>query len=507
MLAVGLAAWLTPPLPYLDDAYIVAHSADVLRQGHDAAFGVPALVGITSPPYLLLVWGLQAIGLDALLSLRVATAAGLSAFLLAVWILLRRRGLRDWQAMGLLAVLLLSGQTILGLTNGLETGVATALSVWLIAATEERERWTVAILSGLIPCLRPDLLPLVGVAWLRATWGLPWSRRLGTVGVAALAAAPFVLWIRADTGEWWPQTLAAKRVFFAEGCQPLFERLTFAGSLIADWATTTVPVAVGVLLALRSATGRWLVLATLAILLAYATTLPGGIAHNDSRYLTPLWLPLAVLGLSDALVTLPHDRTLGSVAPLGGILLVAAGLRHPPVFAEWNQFAQDVVSTAAWVDRETPADATLLVHDAGGLSVLAHRRLVDLVGLKSIGSIDAHAAYTWPSCGVQRAQAFAAIAASANARYLVVVDEWERIFGLAQALARRGWTLTRLREHPAGTRGYDVYRLQRTADASVPGRDAANTVAATVPGHNSSPSTSSSAAADTAAPRTNGNGR
>src|SRR6185437_14310541 len=74
--------------------------------------------------------------------------------------------------------------------------------------------------------------------------------------------------------------------------------------------------------------------------------------------------------------------------------------------------ARELVNTAMWVDTNVPADAVVLVHDAGAISTFAHRRAVDLVGLKTPSSIEAHRRLTAPSCGRDRPAAIADIAAA-----------------------------------------------------------------------------------------------
>lgn len=459
-MAALAAGWLTPALPYLDDAYIVAHSAEVLRSGHDAAFGVPALVGITSPGYLALVWLVQALGASPLLSLQIVTAAGCWLLALGAWRLVGDLGADGWRRWAVPVLVLASGQTVLTLTNGLETGWAAALMVWAVVAVRHDRPWLAVALSGLLPALRPDMVPLVAIVAVAAGWSRPWTTRVALALTAAAIALPFFAWVRLDTGAWSPQTLDAKRVFFAEGCWPITDRVDMAGRVLQAWALATPVVVVGALASVRVRLARWGLAGVLVILAAYTSTLPGGIAHNDSRYLTPLLLPFALTGLATVLRAADvHAGRSGAAAATG--LLAALAAWSPATFVAQSAFARDVVDTAAWIGRETPADARLLVHDAGGLSVLTRHPLVDMVGLKSPASIGEHARTTWPSCGRQRSQAIDAIARAGQPQYLVVVDEWERIFRIADGLKAAGWTLTAVRTHPPGTNGYDVYRLAR----------------------------------------------
>jgi hypothetical protein len=123
------------------------------------------------------------------------------------------------------------------------------------------------------------------------------------------------------------------------------------------------------------------------------------------------------------------------------------------------EFGNEIKSTAEWVDAHLPADAVLLVHDAGGVSEFAHRRAVDIVGLKTPSSIAAHARWTWPTCGVARRTAFAAIAENSRASHLVALTGWDA--PLRESLEEQGFSLTPVRSAPAQGLGYTVYRLQK----------------------------------------------
>jgi hypothetical protein len=58
-----------------------------------------------------------------------------------------------------------------------------------------------------------------------------------------------------------------------------------------------------------------------------------------------------------------------------------------------------------------PDDAVILVHDASVVSELTRKRYADIVGLKTPANIDAHARWTWPTCGATRGNAIADIVA------------------------------------------------------------------------------------------------
>ena len=139
-------------------------------------------------------------------------------------------------------------------------------------------------------------------------------------------------------------------------------------------------------------------------------------------------------------------------------MALATSLVGGRTWIDQTEVSRESAATAVWVDTYVPHDAVLLVHDAGVISELAHRRAVDLVGLKSPASVGAHLRSTWPSCGADRSIAVAAIARAAGASYVVVDASWDRAFGLVQGLSAQGFRLTLERPSPVSN-GYVVYRL------------------------------------------------
>jgi len=77
--------WFVPVWPYLDDGYIILHSADVVLSGRDAAYGSPALTGVTSPAYLALVVVLELLHVRGAPAIQVANILGLTASLFGSW--------------------------------------------------------------------------------------------------------------------------------------------------------------------------------------------------------------------------------------------------------------------------------------------------------------------------------------------------------------------------------------------------------------------------------------
>jgi hypothetical protein len=459
-LAIVAAYRLTPPLARLDDAYIALHSARVVLSGHDPIFGVPALVGATSPAYVALLTGILAAGVtDGDTVLRLANALGIVAFAWSVWYLAGVEKLSLVRRVALVIVALGSGVIIpFNLTNGLETGWAIATLTFAIAAA--RAGWIVPVgfAVGLLPFLRPDLAPASAVVLLYAIRGRPRREQLTAVCAAVTAAVPWLLWTRIDTGTWIAQTFRAKQLFHAEGCRPPIEKAVTVLRGVGVGLAQMFPLSLGLLVLGRDKLGR-LGLAAMAVAgIAYFIAFPGAIGQPFLRYLTAICVPWLCLGLALGLARV------SSVA--GASLAIAVIVMQVPLTHDQNAAVSEEVKAAAeWVDVHVSPGAIVLVHDAGAISEFAHHPAIDLVGLKTPSSIAAHARWTWPSCVAERGIAVSAIAERSGATYFVAASGWDEY--LSPPLIASGFVLTPVRLHPPGRFGYTVYRMERKPRAAV----------------------------------------
>jgi hypothetical protein len=456
-LIAAAAFVLTPSLPWLDDGYISLDSAQSLLSGGDVQYGSSPLTGVTSPPYVLLLALLLQAGMAPLLAMRIASALGLAALAGAVWWLGRSVGLDGWRRWALPLAVLTAGPVIAQATNGVETGWAMAVATALIAACIAEQRLAVAVLAGLLPWLRPDLLPLAGVVLLLSIWRQPASVGLKLLIAAAIAFVPWSVWVRVDTGAWIPQTMAAKAAFFAQSCYPLPLKASIVGQALAAWFTAFLPAGLlGAIFVLRGPVGRLALAASIVTIAAYTAILPSGLFHNYHRYLYPIGVPLLALGLAVSFSARAFVWRVGAIAVIAGSLLLwpTRQLGAPSEPAER-------LAAAAWVTEHVDPAATLLVQDAGVFSVFTPNPLVDLVGLKTPASVAVHQARTEQSCGANRLDAVAAIAKSSRAGYLIVTSNWDATFSLIEGLRERGATLELLRFPPnSPDDGYNVYRMR-----------------------------------------------
>ncbi len=194
-------------------------------------------------------------------------------------------------------------------------------------------------------------------------------------------------------------------------------------------------------------------------LIASVWTFATAIYQTDGRYLVPLLIPWLVLG---ATVVMGHAPP---VAPRTFIWCEVAIIAL--FFARWpmTERGVEMASTAAWVNAHTSPSDVLLVHDAGMLSVLSPtRRAVDIIGLKTASSVPVHAALTYPSCGADRAQAFAQIARSSGASYGIVTNAMSGWYDIRTALTQAGAHLEPGRRTDL-VYGYNVFRIDWPAES------------------------------------------
>jgi hypothetical protein len=454
----GMAWGVTSAMPVLlDDAYIPLYGAHVLVDGNDAVFHAPALTGATSPPHLAMLALLVTAKVPDVLILRLVSTVSLLAYVGALWALASVMGWRVRNRVLFVALGLATGSAFVQITSGLETGLATAAVLAAIAAViTGRTRWTAALV-GIIPWIRPDLALIAAAIWIYAITD-PRFRRPLLVWIPVAIAIPFVVWIATNTGHVLPNTVAAKRLFFAEGCLPLSEKLLVAILGVAHWVMLVAPAAVlGTDTAVRTRLGRLLIAAVVATLTLFVIDLPGAVTHNNHRYLYPIALPFLLYGVAG----------LSRLSPLKFAIAVATAVLVAPTqlsaLRVARDYSQELTELRTWVDANLEPGRRIAVHDVGVLAFTSHE-LVDIVGLKTPASVEAHARFTWPSCGAERPAAFRSIVASHPADYLVVTTGWDEAFRISKALDAREVL------KPASGPGYKyvVYRLAPTSQIAVP---------------------------------------
>ena len=444
----------------LDDAYITIANARQLLTGQVDDYGQSMPSGATSLVHLVLLTALGTLLDLPQASMALAMLASF-AYVTGLYLALRATGARSVVVvLGCLAGFL-GFKAWFQLMNGLETGWAMAGVAWALYLTQRIDsRNHLLALAGLIalmPFLRPELAMLsatlslmVALRWRTSPMRLVAPALLGLAIVAAMAALALTV-----TGGVLPLTAGAKVAFFAEAELPMVLRFRL---MLEAVCTLPLGLVLTGFVGLPMIRGGWAFPAfAAAFLVVTAMTLPGGLMHNDQRYLYPL-LPMALTGW--AAIAARSDLLNGrswQVVSLAAAAIVAgffvSGWRD---YRESMLFTDDQMRMVGWAEVNLPRDARILIHDAGYIGWAADYRLVDLVGLKTPESIEVHRRFTLPSVGRDRSIAIARIAAQQNVTHAIILD---RLFwrDIAAGLRRQGWELEPLRKGP-GTL-YQVYRL------------------------------------------------
>ena len=464
----------------LDDGYIVLHNAQSLIAGDENFAGGPPLSGATSllhtlaTTLLLLVlpgpltlWFLQWLAI---------LVAGLGFDRLA-----HNSGCGPGMRLAIVAGVLLAGQPLLVLLNGVETGWAIAASAWALAlAVSPGTDRRLPILCGLMPFIRPELGALAALLLLDRAWRRyaecsdlkGWTRGVGQ-DLLTLAAASLPLlavqWL--GGGGPLPNTAAAKHYFFADFRLPLGARIALVTVSVAFFAKTLGPIFLSMFL-IRTRFAMLGTVFTLIILASFLLMLPSGGFYNGHRYLYIL-TPIMAVNLIGALGAGKRGWRTAAMAILGmGIIWNLATL--PGDYLHYAAKADSKLRTmsglAQWIETNLNPVELVLIHDIGYVAYATAQPLNDLVGLKTPDNIDIHRRHTVRAATIPSHQTLPAgdagwgesierIALRSGARILVVSDGWEPEFRMASGLQARGWSLIRLSTDRL--EGYEVYRIDQ----------------------------------------------
>jgi hypothetical protein len=437
-----LLAWVVmhalrpvPGFP-LDDPYIVLHSAQVMHWGFDPNYpGVPALYGVTSAPFLALVYGLLFL-LRPLTALDTACWMGVLAYALGLVKMARVLRLGAFEGTSLVVLGMISSFVPIHLLNGLETPWAMAGVAWALAFSSDAQRYArwAALAVGIAGAIRPDLAPFAAFLVIALTVercrGRQWARRriameLGVL--AALAIVPLIpgaLWYHHATGAFYPLTGAAKRYYMATDHQRWDERLLTEVTLFGVFVITCGPMMAGAFRAMGSAVAKAILGSISLVLLIAFFGSPDSLAWNLFRYQV-VFTPMVVWGMGFSL-----RRDAGWRA---GRKMLIASLVYSAVcvlpfslclyLRDSRRFDGGVHELAAWCQQTLPAGTRVLVQDAGYIAYGTKLRVIDYVGLKTPEAMTLNKTYSWPTAGRERAKTVAALSLREHADYLIVLGQ------------------------------------------------------------------------------------
>ena len=386
----------------------------------------------------------------------------------------------------------LVGSVPMQLINGVETGLALAAVAWMLSFLSEPagsrlRRYGAPLLCGLLPYVRPDLSALSLAAFAMLAVGRLRSQAdrraalrgiLADLAIAVAAALPFALWYLRDLGTLFPSTVMAKRYFHAEAAMPLGVKLS---AVLKSLGRFTLRIGIVVLLvpllALRPA-GRAGILFFLLFVTTYALQFPTALMFNEYRYMMPMVPVIMLAGACAFRSGTPALRAAASAILAATLLLVVVdpGLSEPSVMDRahrprfrihlrldnWYEYQYCCGlwsgcnrATCLWCEENLPKDATVLIHDAGAISFYTHLHLVDVVGLKTPASVEAHRRFTYPSMGLRRGDAVNEIATNSHCGYYVAMGTFDGPYHILEGLLAHGWTADVIFTNC----DYTVYRL------------------------------------------------
>lgn len=455
VLLVAFRSGLTYPL---DDAYITLHNAAVLRNGVDPNYsGVSPLAGATSPIHLaaitVLSFVVPAEWAPLLLCVTFALLYPIGVLLAAQHMGASRR------AAGLvMLVAMLSAFTIYHLFNGLETGMSMAAVSWAtFFATRKKLNHATPILFGIMPFIRPEL-SILSAAFMAQQLFVRYERTdlagaATDVLIFVAAALPWAAWSYLNTGSIALNTAEAKAMYFAEAQLPISAKLTLLRSTISPIAL--LPAVMGLCFVPRNRVGICLTGFMITLIVVYSWKLPGWMNHNYGRYLQILIPPSLILlaAISD------RERIANWILVALLVLGAFAFPRAYGVLTENWRHTHTSLATAKWASETLPANATVLIHDAGYVSYETKLRLIDLVGLKTPSSIAVHRTLTYPTNGALRGPATCKIASANRATHAIILKDHEAFWSqIAVDLRNCRWRLTTLKS-AQGFGDYSVFRL------------------------------------------------
>jgi hypothetical protein len=449
-----------------DDAYISQHSARFLGEAEDPSYpDSRPLTGATSLLHVLVLWMAMRV-LPPLGAVEFVSWLGAAVYFFAIGQLVCSRVRTPALQVLIILIGCTAGSTWFHLAGGQETAWAMAGAAFLLhyAQHDDGRSSIAASLAGILPWFRPDLVVLT-IGFLARRFSSGRARFIRDASIVGLLALGYVATSWLLSGAPIPNTLSAKKEFFAYYSRPFELNALVLAVILGRWAFHFGPIVVALIVARRHPTDSVGVYALLAYLFVMTFMGPNVLEHNFFRYLHPVVVPVAVAGLC----SVPSRSRQWLVASA----LIWIAWTTP---SRWESYATwKAVSTgtqaevAAWLSRHAAPGDRVLVHDAGYLSEHTTLELYDLVGLKTPASTTVHAELTGPSAGRLRADALHRIACRVDPHWYVALNGWEWVFDLTYGLSVKGWAavpmLRTSRVSPGRglePLGYTVYRLIRS---------------------------------------------
>lgn len=379
-----------------DDTYVFLRTAENIANGDGFAFNFGEKgVSVTSPLWTLLIAAASAVDIDPYIAAKGLDLVFASLALLSLMGLIVE--LTEDRAFAVIGVVIFSLDAwhLRWAGSGMETSLATLLTLVTIRHALKGDLLTMATSGALLVLVRPENLVLLGLIFGLRPWEdrRPW-RKLVAPGVVAggiLLSWVVVSWV--VTGSPISNTLAAKASRF----------LSWPGMLAASWDSLRIAVATQagscLFVALGVVTLRrylsdldWLRLALLVgwpMMLAGSYTVQGD--QVISRFLAPS-LPLLLVAAIWMIARNVEEKRLSTKLTMALPLCLGFFVGAPSqalyalnVVPHMRDSAENVQHAyrpmAYWILHNTSTDARILTPDVGVVAYVGRRKVWDPAGL------------------------------------------------------------------------------------------------------------------------------
>ena len=405
----------------LDDAWIhLVYGRSVASHGIPAYNGTIPEAGFTSPLWMLntavVHWVVRVVPISVVSGLKISGVLWAFVTSLAAFELVSSLTGRRW--FGLLGGVLTGACPLMAFSqvSGMEVGAATACGVGALVLLHMKRPLACGILLAAAIWARPEFVILAGLvaglqcaAWRTGTFRENRHAAIGLIAPSLLAVALWMVYCLVAADRPLPNTFYAKynpdfplgwRVLWSEIIRQL--PLTYAGSGF-------ILAAIGCLTSIRrfGVVGWTLALFPWVFFVGLSMSRPfppgAGSYFFWTRYAAPgtpflaLQIAIGVWALATS-EWASRDNRLRTVAarsrlmPVAALLLVVCGFVRLParLSADKAQFAWNCqnmnevhVELGRWIADHTPADAVLMVFDAGAVRYFSGRHTIDMLGLNS----------------------------------------------------------------------------------------------------------------------------
>jgi hypothetical protein len=468
--SVGVCAlavcWFVFSYGYVeDDAFIHLEFARSVAEGHGFTFNGLVTNGDTAPAWVWILVALQTLGLGWIEAAKLACALGLISTVLAIVYLARDLAGQEARARRLslaaVAVTVLNPYFVHWSFSGMESVTALGVSLWALRATfagtpSWRRLLTGAILLGVGPLLRPELLLLAGIGGpvvLWRCWRLephgPAAARWARVALlAVILALPLLAWCayaQLTFGSPIPNTNMAKRGGPLAQVAPRLAAVYVAGFAVTLALFPLVAVA-RALEGKRTPAAVW-ILALWPLLCVIFYLADHTLVQTRYCLLSMPCLAIATLWLIE-----DSDRPVlwqASILAMVAVALVTLVLTVVPHIENKKEGVRLFAQVSAYLHDHVPADAPVAVYAIGEIAFMSRHPLVDIGGITRPGVIpfmsDSKATLQW--------------AKRSGARYFIggEVPESGAVPEFSTAMPYFGWTFSRARYRTTGP--FVVYRL------------------------------------------------